>query len=78
MRTHTQLKIFFAAVLIALATLTIVTAPARASSAERIAGSRLQTMRHDARVITLGRTRGIRDSTISCNSVSAEHVERLE
>jgi hypothetical protein len=33
MRTHTQLKIFFAAVLIALATLTIVTAPAQVTGA---------------------------------------------
>jgi hypothetical protein len=83
MRNHTQLMIFFAAVLIALATLTIVTAPAQGTgagqsktppiilppdtsnsaqglhpahpgtgTAESVALSRMQQVRHNARVIS--------------------------
>src|ERR1700722_19001476 len=53
MPTHTQLKIFFAGVLIALATLTIVTAPAQVMGAGQHKSSAVVALPQDTRGSTL-------------------------
>ena len=74
MQTHTQLKVFFAAVLIALATLTIVTTPAQVMGAGQSKSAAVVASPRDARESGQARHPAVR-GTDSADRIAASRIQ---
>jgi hypothetical protein len=75
MRTHTQLKVCFAAVLIALATLTIVTAPVQVMGAAQSKSPAIVALPQDGRESGQARDQALQ-GTDSAERVAANHSQK--